>query len=85
MVDFNQRARVQVASDILPPARDGAANFVISLAEAIRFVMSKPEHEQERLEILLAEGDDKPFRALKVDEIRQLHATAGFPPPLPFG
>lgn len=85
MVDFDQRARVQIASDILPPARVYTSDFVISLADAIRFVISKPEHEQERLEILLAGCDGEPGRALKADEIREFHAVPGFPPALPYG
>jgi hypothetical protein len=85
MVDFEQRARVQIASDILPPARDTDANFVISLADAIRFVMSKQEHEQERLEILIAGSEGMPGDVLKADRIRELHADAEFPRPLPYG
>jgi hypothetical protein len=85
MIDFEQRARVQIVSEHLPPARDAALDFVISLADAIRFVVSQPAHEQERLEILVAESDGTPGRVLNAGEIGELYAAEDFPPPLPFG
>jgi hypothetical protein len=79
-VDLNQPSRVQVSHSVLPDTRNSAVvSFPMILADAVNFLMGKPLHEQDRLEILTAPREGKRGRALDIETVRAIYAMERFP------
>ena len=79
-VDFDRMARVQVRDTVLPGRlQPSHVTFPWTLADAIRFYVTKPSYEQEKLEILTEPKGEKRGRILNRELIYLLYQSPQFP------
>ena len=79
-MDLSRPARVQICASVLPRLhQESDVTFPWSLADAIRFYMTKPKHEQDGLEILTQPRGGKRGRVLSQAQIYDLYASDRFP------